>query len=98
MFADDATSQASNFANTSARYVRFTAITEAGNRGPWMSAAEIDLFAGSIANPFTIAVDSEEVVVANNAGTRAFDKNLATFWHTRYSGANRYRLSAYFHY
>jgi len=87
MFADDATLKQAFFANTSARYVRFTALTEAGNRGPWMSAAEIDLLAGSVARPFTIAVDSEEVVAANNAGTQAFDGNLATFWQTRYSGA-----------
>ena len=86
MFADDATLKQTVFANTSARYVRFTAITEAGNRGQWMSAAEIDLFASSIGNHFTIAVDSEEVVFANNAGTQAFDKNLNTFWQTRYSG------------
>lgn len=87
MFADDATLKQAFFASTSARYVRFTALTEAGNRGPWMSAAEINLLASSAANTFTIAVDSEEVVDAKNAGTQAFDKNLNTFWHTRYSGA-----------
>ncbi len=32
-----------NFTAVSARYVRLTATTEAGNRGPWSSAAEINL-------------------------------------------------------
>ncbi|WP_456505127.1 discoidin domain-containing protein [Arthrobacter sp. UYCu723] len=36
-----------NFAAVSARYVRLTATTEAGNRGPWSSAAEINLLGPS---------------------------------------------------
>ena len=39
------------FAAVSARYVRLTATTEAGNRGPWSSAAEINLLAGQTAPP-----------------------------------------------
>ena len=86
-FADDATLKQATFANASARYVRFTSITEAGNRGPWMSAAEINVLVGSVTNPFTIAVDSEEVIAGNFAGEQAFDYDLETIWHTRYSGA-----------
>lgn len=86
-FADDATSKQVVFADASARYVRLTALTEAGGRGPWTNAAEINLLAGSGTSAFTVAVDSEEVTAANYAGTQAFDNNLATFWHTRYSGA-----------
>ena len=52
-----------------------------------MSAAEIDILAGSVINPFTVAVDSEEVHDGNHAGTQAFDNNLAKFWHTPYTGA-----------
>ena len=35
-----------SFTAVTARYVRLTASTEAGNRGPWSSAAEINLLAG----------------------------------------------------
>lgn len=41
--ADDETVKTISFAVTSARYVRLTALSEAGERGPWASAAEIDL-------------------------------------------------------
>ncbi|HET6358909.1 discoidin domain-containing protein [Streptomyces sp.] len=41
--ADDATVKTLDFTPQSARYVRLTAHTEAGNRGPWASAAEINL-------------------------------------------------------
>ena len=86
-FADDATLKQATFANVTARYVRFTSQTEAGGRGPWMSAAEIKVLAGSVANPFTVAVDSGEVIFGNNAGEQAVDYDLETIWHTRYSGA-----------
>lgn len=39
-FIDDESPKQTGFANTQARYVRITALTEAGNRGPWSSAAE----------------------------------------------------------
>lgn len=39
------------FLAVSARYVRLTATTEAGNRGPWSSAAEINLLAGQTMPP-----------------------------------------------
>ncbi|KAK0117348.1 hypothetical protein ONS96_013179 [Cadophora gregata f. sp. sojae] len=42
-YKDDATLKTSNFPLTSARYVRITALTEAGNRGPWTSAAEFGI-------------------------------------------------------
>ncbi len=40
-----------SFTAVSARYVRLTATTEAGNRGPWSSAAEINLLAGQDTYP-----------------------------------------------
>ena len=86
-FADDSTLKQATFANATARYVRLTSQTEAGNRGPWMSAAEIKVLAGSVMNPFTIAVDSGEVIAGNHGGEQAFDYDLSTIWHTRYSGA-----------
>jgi galactose oxidase len=39
------------FLAVNARYVRLTATTEAGNRGPWSSAAEINLLAGQTMPP-----------------------------------------------
>lgn len=39
-FIDDESLKETGFANTQARYVRITALTEAGARGPWSSAAE----------------------------------------------------------
>jgi galactose oxidase len=40
---DSGGTQTISFAAAVGRYVRLTALTEAGNRGPWTSAAEIDL-------------------------------------------------------
>ncbi|KAH7407190.1 carbohydrate-binding module family 32 protein [Cadophora sp. MPI-SDFR-AT-0126] len=42
-FKDDATLKTTTFPTASARYVRITALTEAGNRGPWTSAAEFGI-------------------------------------------------------
>jgi hypothetical protein len=39
-FIDDESPKQTGFANTQARYIRIIALTEAGNRGPWSSAAE----------------------------------------------------------
>src|SRR3954447_15856835 len=40
-FADSKSKKTTGFTSTSARYIRFTAFTEAGNRGQWSSAAEL---------------------------------------------------------
>jgi galactose oxidase len=42
-WTDDQTQKYATFAARSARYVRLTALTEAGDRGPWTSAAEINI-------------------------------------------------------
>ena len=42
-WADSDTEKSAAFATVSARYVRLTAVTDAGNRGPWSSAAELNL-------------------------------------------------------
>jgi galactose oxidase len=42
-WADDKVQKIVTFAEVTARYVRLTATTEAGNRGPWSSAAEVDV-------------------------------------------------------
>ncbi len=42
-FADTATEKTVSFTSKQARYLRFRALTEAGNRGPWTSCAEVTL-------------------------------------------------------
>ena len=85
-WADDETAKTVQFTATSARYFRLTALSEAGNRGPWTSAAEINLLDGSRTfTPFTVAADSQETAAAANAATNAEDGNVNTFWHTAYS-------------
>jgi galactose oxidase len=78
------------FQPLSARYVRLTAMTEAGNRGPWSSAAEIVLLRGQIAPPelprtgwTATASDASAVFPATNV----LDGNAATMWHSRYEGS-----------
>ncbi|KAI9889961.1 MAG: hypothetical protein M1814_004579 [Vezdaea aestivalis] len=44
-FIDDSTQKNIAFEPVPARYLRIVALTEAGNRGPWTSAAEINIFA-----------------------------------------------------
>lgn len=41
---DDSSTKTSVFEAVTARYVRLTALTEAGNRGPWASCAEFKIF------------------------------------------------------
>ncbi|KAL8794000.1 MAG: hypothetical protein Q9195_003406 [Heterodermia aff. obscurata] len=50
-YLDDASLKKSSFVTKPARYVRLIAITEAGNRGPWMSAADINVFAAASYTP-----------------------------------------------
>jgi galactose oxidase len=42
-WTDDPTPKTATFTAVSARYVRLTALSEAGGRGPWSSATEIDV-------------------------------------------------------
>ena len=44
VFRDDATPKVVNWQARPARYVQFKALSEAGNRGPWTSAAEINIY------------------------------------------------------
>lgn len=53
---DDNTLKTTTFTPFSARYVRIQALSEAGNRGPWSSAAEINVYtAAGSAPPATSA-------------------------------------------
>ena len=85
-WVDNANLKTVEFAAVSARYFRLVALTEAGNRGPWTSAAEINLLDGSTQlAPFKITVDSQETAAANNTGIRAMDNDPKTFWETEWS-------------
>jgi len=90
-WADDKSAKQATFSSVSARYVRLTASTEAGNRGPWTSAAEIGLVGG---NPptgpalsrtgWTATADS--VAYAKYAAANVLDGNGTTIWHTAFTG------------
>jgi len=45
-FVDDVSLKEVGFPGQNTRYIRFTALTEAGNRGPWTSAAEVTFTPG----------------------------------------------------
>ena len=46
-YLDDNSQKTTSFETKPARYVRIVALTEAGGRGPWTSAAEINVYAAS---------------------------------------------------
>lgn len=48
---DDATTKTSSFEATNARYLKLTALTEAGARGPWTSIAELQIYTTTTAPP-----------------------------------------------
>lgn len=50
-YLDDSVLKTTIWAPAPARYVKFTALTEAGGRGPWTSAAEINVFSSTVAAP-----------------------------------------------
>ncbi|MCE7981119.1 MAG: hypothetical protein DYG89_08005 [Caldilinea sp. CFX5] len=66
------------------RYVRLQALSEAGNRGPWTSMAELNVLDGN-GQPLAqnqwrlLYADSEN---PDSPATNAFDGNPATLWHT----------------
>ena len=43
-YIDDATLKATTFTPVNARYVNITALSKAGNRGPWTSIAEVNVY------------------------------------------------------
>ncbi|PWW66821.1 galactose oxidase [Actinokineospora spheciospongiae] len=92
--ADDATAKAFSFAVTGTRFVRLTALTEAGNRAPRVAAAEVDLL-GDPGAPvpmtplartgWTAAASDQETLRENGAAANVLDGNAATHWHSRYA-------------
>lgn len=47
MYLDDATMKTTIFTPANARYVKITSLSEAGNRGPYMSIAELNVYEAS---------------------------------------------------
>ncbi|MGE5287069.1 MAG: discoidin domain-containing protein [Micromonosporaceae bacterium] len=90
-WADDKTLKTAEFSAVPARYVRLTAFTEAGNRGPFTSAAEIGLLGHPPVGPalprvgWTATADSEASTAF--AASTVLDGNADTIWHTPYTGA-----------
>ncbi|MEO3973760.1 discoidin domain-containing protein [Streptomyces sp. CAU 1734] len=93
--ADDAAAKTLGFAPTGARFVRLTAVTEAGNRGPWSTAAELNLLgdpgtpAATVDLPrtgWTATASDEETAAENGRAANVLDGNAATIWHSRYAG------------
>ncbi|WP_369147697.1 discoidin domain-containing protein [Streptomyces sp. R44] len=93
--ADDAGAKTLGFAPQGARFVRLTAVTEAGNRGPWSSAAELNLLGdpGTPAatvdlprNGWTAVASDQETLKENGRAANVLDGDPATHWHSRYSG------------
>src|SRR6185295_10547035 len=85
-FADKKVAQTVTFPSQIARFVRLTATTEAGNRGPWSNAAEINVLGRD--NPtlartgWSVTADSQETTSETAPATRAIDGNATTFWHS----------------
>ncbi|PVH70218.1 carbohydrate-binding module family 32 [Cadophora sp. DSE1049] len=51
MYYDDSTQKYTSFETIPARYIQIKALSEAGNRGPWTTAAEFTVFAASSYTP-----------------------------------------------
>ncbi len=94
--ADDAGAKTLGFAPQGARFVRLTALTEAGGRGPWSSAAEIDLL-GDPGTPaatvdlsrtgWTATASDEETGSENGRAANVLDGNDNTLWHSTWAPA-----------
>ncbi|MFJ4972887.1 discoidin domain-containing protein [Streptomyces sp. NPDC088755] len=93
--ADDVSAKTLGFAPQGVRFVRLTVLTEAGSRGPWASAAEVELL-GDPGTPqstvdlartgWTATASSEETSGENGRAANVLDGDSRTFWHTKWSG------------
>ncbi|MFI1284255.1 discoidin domain-containing protein [Streptomyces sp. NPDC020858] len=93
--ADDGSAKTLGFAPQGARFVRLTALTEAGGRGPWTSAAEIDLL-GDPGTPaatvdlsrtgWTATASDEETGGENGRAANVLDGSADTIWHSKWTG------------
>ncbi|WP_240122289.1 discoidin domain-containing protein [Streptomyces sp. MUM 2J] len=93
--ADDADAKSVGFSPQGARFVRLTAVTEAGNRGPWTSAAELNLLgdpgtpAATVDLPrtgWTATASDEETIGEDGRAANVLDGSADTIWHSKWSG------------
>ncbi|WP_156754907.1 discoidin domain-containing protein [Actinokineospora pegani] len=94
--ADDAAVKTMSFAVTGARFVRLTALTEAGGRGPYAAVAELNVL-GDPGAPvpmaelaragWTATASDQETSSENGAASNVLDGDNSTIWHSRYSTA-----------
>ena len=87
-WVDDSKPKYSQFSTVPTRWVRLVAESEAGGRGPWTSAAEINLLDGSREySAFAILASSEEPTVSWQDGraVNAHDDDTQSIWHTRWN-------------
>ncbi|WP_433295200.1 discoidin domain-containing protein [Actinoplanes sp. CA-030573] len=91
-FEDSAAVQSTTFNPQLARYVRLTALSEAGDRGPWSSAAEINVLGRTdpslTRTGWTATADSQETAGEDGRAQNVLDGNAATIWHTAWSTTN----------
>jgi galactose oxidase len=86
-WADDNTLKSSNFPATYTRFIRLTALSEAGNRGPWSSAAEINVQGQVAADPalsrtgWTATASDQD---STNPANYVLDGNATSIWHSYY--------------
>src|ERR1700722_13820809 len=84
-WADDQTLKTAVFGGVSAHYVRLTALTEAGNRGPWTTAAEIGLLNDPPMGPalprtgWTVSATSQQPI---DRASYVLDGDGLTMWQT----------------
>ncbi|KAL8800932.1 MAG: hypothetical protein Q9182_004814 [Xanthomendoza sp. 2 TL-2023] len=85
-WTDDDRPKSAGFTATTVRYIRLTALSEAGNRGSITAASEINLVDGSMqATNLTVTADSEETLPADDGrAINALDGDPNTFWKTKW--------------
>jgi galactose oxidase len=86
-WADDKSRKIVVLPGVISRYVRLTAVSEAGGRGPWSSAADVGLVGDPPADPplprTGWAVTASDQSALHPAGN-ILDGNGQTIWHTQY--------------
>lgn len=94
-WADDTETKTASFQQQATRYVRLTATTEAGNRGPWSSAAELNLLGATTTQPayysplsrggWTAKASDQETAGESGVAANVLDGLASTHWHSSYS-------------
>lgn len=87
-YLNDMSTKVSSFLGRPARYVRITALSEAGSpTNPWSSIAEINVlgdFNYKARSGWSVSADNEERTAAQMPATNAIDGQGGTLWHTQY--------------